>query len=86
MKKETPTQMFSWEFCKILGTPFFIEHLRWLLLTCVNCTYALVGGSGVFNIAIARHEQRECDTSDMSATRATRMLHERHKCDTSERF
>ena len=27
LKKETPTQEFSCEFCKILRTPFFSEHL-----------------------------------------------------------
>ena len=32
IKKETPTQMFSCEFCEIFKNTFFIEHLRWLLL------------------------------------------------------
>ena len=32
IKKETLAQVFSCEFCKILGTPFFTEHLWWLLL------------------------------------------------------
>ena len=27
-KKETPTQMFSCEFCKIFQSTFFTEHLR----------------------------------------------------------
>ena len=31
-KKENLAQVFSCEFCKILRTPLFIEHLRWLLL------------------------------------------------------
>ena len=31
-KEETLTQVFSCEFCEILRAPFFIEHLRWLLL------------------------------------------------------
>ena len=31
--KETPTQVFSCEYChKVLRTAFFIEHLRWLPL------------------------------------------------------
>ena len=32
IKKETLAQMFSCEFCELLRTPFFIEHLWWLLL------------------------------------------------------
>ena len=32
MKKKTPAQMFSCEYCKILKNSFFIEHLWWLLL------------------------------------------------------
>ena len=31
-EKETATQVFSSEYCEILGTPFFVEHLWWLLL------------------------------------------------------
>ena len=30
--KETPTQVFSCEFCEIFKSTFSIEHLRWLLL------------------------------------------------------
>ena len=30
--KETPTQVFSCEYCKIFKNSFFIEHLWWLLL------------------------------------------------------
>ena len=30
--KKTPTQVFSCEYCEIFKKPFFIEHLRWLLL------------------------------------------------------
>ena len=30
----TPTQMFSCEICEIFKSPFFTEHLRWLLLNC----------------------------------------------------
>ena len=30
--KETQTQVFSWEYCKVLTTPFFVEQLGWLLL------------------------------------------------------
>ena len=30
--KETLAQVFSCEFCEILRTLFFIEHIRWLLL------------------------------------------------------
>ena len=31
-QKETPTQVLSWEYCKIFENSFFVEHLRWLLL------------------------------------------------------
>ena len=30
--KETPTQVFSCEYCKISKSNFFVEHLQWLLL------------------------------------------------------
>ena len=32
MKKETPTQVFSCEYCASFKNSFFTEHLRWLLL------------------------------------------------------
>ena len=32
--KESPTQVFSCEFCKIFKYTFFNEHIRWLLLSC----------------------------------------------------
>ena len=32
IKKETPSQVFSCQFCEIFKNIFFIEHLRWLLL------------------------------------------------------
>ena len=32
IKKDFLAQVFSCEFAKFLRTPFFIEHLRWLLL------------------------------------------------------
>ena len=31
VEKETPTQVFSCEFCEIIRTPLFTEHLRWPL-------------------------------------------------------
>ena len=31
-KKETPTQVFSYEICKIFKNIFFTENLRWLFL------------------------------------------------------
>ena len=34
--KETPTQVFSSEFCEIFKSTIFIEYLRWLLLMCGN--------------------------------------------------
>ena len=37
IKKEALAQMFSCEFCEILRTPFFTEHLWWLLLQHFNC-------------------------------------------------
>ena len=39
IKKETLAQVFSCEFCEILGTPFFIEHLYSLLLELFLCKY-----------------------------------------------
>ena len=33
MKKESQTQVFSFEFCEISKNTFFTEHFRWLLLT-----------------------------------------------------
>ena len=33
IKKETPTLMFSCEFCEILRTPFLQNTFRWLLLS-----------------------------------------------------
>ena len=32
IKKETLTQMFSWEFCEIFKNSLFTEHLWWLFL------------------------------------------------------
>ena len=32
IKKETPSQVFSCQFCEIFKNIFFIEHLRWLRL------------------------------------------------------
>ena len=32
-QKETPTEVFSCEFCEIFKNTFFREHLRWLLLS-----------------------------------------------------
>ena len=38
-KKMTLVKVFSCEFCEFLRTPFFTEHLRWLLLTnAVSCS------------------------------------------------
>ena len=36
LTKETLTKVFSVNFVKFLGTPFFTEHLRWLLLLHVD--------------------------------------------------
>ena len=33
IKKETPTEVFSYEFGEIFKNTIFIERLRWLLLT-----------------------------------------------------
>ena len=32
LKKDTPSQMFFYQFCKGFKNTFFIEHLRWLRL------------------------------------------------------
>ena len=41
IKKETPAQVFSCEFCEISKNTFSAEHLRWLLLSLnkirLNC-------------------------------------------------
>ena len=36
IKKEALTQAFSSEFCEIFKNTFFIEHLRWLMLSFVS--------------------------------------------------
>ena len=36
IKIETLAQLFSVDFAKILRTPFFTEHLRWLLLHLIQ--------------------------------------------------
>ena len=36
IKKETLTRCFSVNFAKFLRTPFFIEHIRWLLLNLIS--------------------------------------------------
>ena len=33
IKKETPTEVFSCEFSEIFKSTFFVENLRWLLLS-----------------------------------------------------
>ena len=43
----------------------------------IDCWY----GSSLFYNMSVRHEQHECDTSDMNTTR---VQHERHECSTSE--
>ena len=44
IKKESLTQVFSCEFAKFLRTPFFTEHLYWLLLANVLllCTLKII--------------------------------------------
>ena len=37
IKKETLAQVLSCEFCEISKNTFFKEHMRWLLLSFVNC-------------------------------------------------
>ena len=32
VRKETPTQVFSCEYCKTFKNTFYSEHLQWLLL------------------------------------------------------
>ena len=44
--KETPTQVFSYEICKIFKNTFFTEHLRWLLLN--KPRNGSLRGKGVF--------------------------------------
>ena len=36
IKKDTPAQVFSCEYCEIFKNRFFIEHFWWLLLKCQN--------------------------------------------------
>ena len=44
IKKESLAQVFSCEFAKFLRTPFFTEHLYWLLLANVLllCTLKII--------------------------------------------
>ena len=44
IKKESLIQVFSCEFAKFLRTPFFTEHLYWLLLVNVLllCTLKII--------------------------------------------
>ena len=37
--KETPTQVFSCEYCEVFKNSFFIEHLWWLLLWFFFCFF-----------------------------------------------
>ena len=41
IKKETLAQVFSVDFVKFLITPFFIEHLGWLLLNCMGAHFVV---------------------------------------------
>ena len=46
VKRETPAQVFSCEFCKIFKNTFFTEHLQMAasvlpLLTCIFCIFLL---------------------------------------------
>ena len=50
------------------------------------CLKYFVSYCSLFYNTSARHEEYECDSTDTRATRATRVLHERHVCDTSEKF
>ena len=34
--KETPTQLYFYEICKIFKNTFFKEHIRWLLLILIG--------------------------------------------------
>ena len=38
LKKETPAQVFSYEFCEVFKKTFFIEHLRTAI--SVNCLFS----------------------------------------------
>ena len=43
LKKETPTYVFSCEFCEIFkNTFFYIEHPRWMLLSIQFCLGVLL--------------------------------------------
>ena len=41
-RKETPTQVFSCEFCEIFKNIFFMEHLQWLLLNLRILNFKIV--------------------------------------------
>ena len=45
IKKGTPTQMLSWEFCKIFKSTFFIEHLRRQLLFILWNNFTVISNS-----------------------------------------
>ena len=42
LQKETPTQVFSCEYCKISKNIFFIEHLRWWSGSSIICGWISV--------------------------------------------
>ena len=61
IKKTTPTQVFSCEYCEVFKNSFFIEHLRWLVLQVLyknSCSQGFcklhenISSSGYFLIKI----------------------------------
>ena len=47
IKKENLAQVFSCEYCEILRTSFFIEHLPWLLLRLQKTSDFLIFSWGI---------------------------------------
>ena len=52
IKKETPPQVFSCEFCEVFRNIFFTEHLRRLLSEYLRRDYSLIGHSPNFKSSI----------------------------------
>ena len=48
--KRDPTQVFSYEICKIFKSTYFEEHLRWLLLVCIHACFTQCGGQPISDL------------------------------------
>ena len=51
--KETPSQVFSWEFCETLKNTYFTEHLRWIWILPLKKLYIVGFHEKVFEWLVA---------------------------------